>query len=160
MQPHMTRRRFLQIAGAAPLGAAVCAYGNDSVSKPDNFAPPLAVFSKVYQEVKLSFEQSAEVTAAAGLDGIDCPVRAGGEILPEHAADEMPRYDEVLRQHKMKMLLITTGITGATNIEVLSGLNQGQEVVTGPYKTLRDLKGGSLLKRDTAKVVLPSGSSS
>jgi HlyD family secretion protein len=61
---------------------------------------------------------------------------------------------------RSKFVPVTTGITGATNIEVLSGLNQGQEVVTGPYNTLRDLKGGSLLKRDTAKVVLPSGSSS
>ncbi len=61
---------------------------------------------------------------------------------------------------RAKFIPVTTGITGATNIEVLSGLNQGQEVVTGPYKTLRDLKGGSLLKRDTVKVVLPSGGSS
>jgi hypothetical protein len=38
---------------------------------------------------------------------------------------------------------------------VLSGLNEGQEIVTGPYKTLRDLKGGSLLKRDTANFVVP-----
>ncbi|MGC1461378.1 MAG: efflux RND transporter periplasmic adaptor subunit [Terracidiphilus sp.] len=61
---------------------------------------------------------------------------------------------------RSRFVPVTTGITGATNIEVLSGLNQGQEVVTGPYKTLRDLKGGSLLKRDTVKVVLPSGGSS
>jgi HlyD family secretion protein len=61
---------------------------------------------------------------------------------------------------RAKFVPITTGITGATDIEVLSGLNQGQEVVSGPYKTLRDLKGGSLLKRDKVKVVLPSGSSS
>ena len=61
---------------------------------------------------------------------------------------------------RAKFVPITTGITGATDIEVLTGLIQGQEVVTGPYKTLRDLKGGSLLKRDTVKVVLPSGSSS
>ncbi|HEV2487926.1 MAG TPA: efflux RND transporter periplasmic adaptor subunit [Terracidiphilus sp.] len=61
---------------------------------------------------------------------------------------------------RAKFVPVTTGITGATDIEVLTGLNQGQEVVTGPYKTLRDLKGGSLLKRDTVKVVLPSGSSS
>jgi HlyD family secretion protein len=46
---------------------------------------------------------------------------------------------------------ITTGITGATDIEVLSGLNEGQEIVIGPYKTLRSLKGGALLKRDEAK---------
>ena len=61
---------------------------------------------------------------------------------------------------RAKFVPVTTGITGATNIEVLSGLSQGQEVVTGPYKTLRDLKGGSLLKRDTVKVVLPSGGNS
>ena len=61
---------------------------------------------------------------------------------------------------RAKFVPVTTGITGATDIEVLSGLTQGQEVVSGPYKTLRDLKGGSLLKRDKVKVVLPSASNS
>jgi HlyD family secretion protein len=46
---------------------------------------------------------------------------------------------------------ITTGITGATDIEVLSGLKEGQEIVIGPFKTLRTLKGGALLKRDDTK---------
>jgi HlyD family secretion protein len=54
---------------------------------------------------------------------------------------------------RARFVPVTTGITGTTDIEVLSGLNPGQEVVTGPYKTLRDLKGGSLLKRDTEKPV-------
>ena len=58
---------------------------------------------------------------------------------------------------RAKFVPVTTGITGATDIEVLTGLNEGQEVVTGPYKTLRDLKGGSLLKRDTATPVITSG---
>ena len=49
---------------------------------------------------------------------------------------------------RAKFVPVTTGITGATDIEVLSGLNNGEEIVTGPYKTLRDLKGGALLKRD------------
>jgi len=61
---------------------------------------------------------------------------------------------------RAKFVPVTTGITGATNIEVLSGLNQGQEIVSGPYKTLRDLKSGALLKRDTVKVELKSSSSS
>ena len=30
------------------------------------------------------------------------------------------------------------------------GLQDGQEIVIGPYKTLRTLKNGTLLKRDTA----------
>jgi HlyD family secretion protein len=59
---------------------------------------------------------------------------------------------------RARFVAVTTGITGATDIEVLSGLNEGQEVVTGPYKTLRDLKGGSLLKRDTVKPVTTSTS--
>jgi HlyD family secretion protein len=57
---------------------------------------------------------------------------------------------------RAKFVPVTTGITGATDIEVLSGLNEGTEVVTGPYKTLRGLKEGSLVKRDTAKPVTPA----
>ena len=62
-----------------------------------------------------------------------------------------------LRSH---FVPVVTGITGATDIEVLSGLDAGQEIVTGPYKVLRDLKGGSLLKRDTEKPVTLSDSGS
>jgi HlyD family secretion protein len=61
---------------------------------------------------------------------------------------------------RAKFVPVTTGITGATDIEVLSGLVEGQEIVTGPYKTLRALKGNSLLKRDTAKPITTSTSGS
>jgi HlyD family secretion protein len=62
---------------------------------------------------------------------------------------------------RAKFVPVTTGITGATDIEVLSGINEGQEIVTGPFKTLRSLKSGSLVKRDTAKpVTTASGGSS
>jgi len=52
-------------------------------------------------------------------------------------------------KQRAKFVPVTTGITGATDIEVLSGLTAGEEVVIGPYKTLRTLKNGALLKRDT-----------
>jgi HlyD family secretion protein len=62
---------------------------------------------------------------------------------------------------RVKFVPVTTGITGATDIEVLTGLTEGQEIVTGPFKTLRTLKNGSLVKRDTAApAVTASGSSS
>jgi HlyD family secretion protein len=54
-------------------------------------------------------------------------------------------------RQRAKFVPVTTGITGATNIEVLSGLKAGDEIVTGPYKTLRLLKDGALIKRDTSK---------
>jgi HlyD family secretion protein len=62
---------------------------------------------------------------------------------------------------RAKFVPVKTGITGATDIEVLSGLTEGQEIVIGPYKTLRMLKNGSLVKRDTAKPMpMPAASSS
>jgi HlyD family secretion protein len=61
---------------------------------------------------------------------------------------------------RAKFVPVATGITGATNIEVLSGLAQGEEVVTGPYTTLRVLKNDALLKRDTAKLTLSAATGS
>jgi HlyD family secretion protein len=43
---------------------------------------------------------------------------------------------------------ITTGVSGATDIQVLSGLKPGDEIVTGRYKVLRTLKSGITVKRD------------
>jgi len=57
---------------------------------------------------------------------------------------------------RAKFVPVTTGITGATDIEVLSGLTEGQEIAIGPYKTLRSLKNNALVKRDTSKPVTPS----
>ena len=51
---------------------------------------------------------------------------------------------------RSKFMPVTTGITGATEIEVTSGLREGDEVVIGPYKVLRILKNEAKLKRDTA----------
>jgi HlyD family secretion protein len=62
-----------------------------------------------------------------------------------------------LRAH---FVLVKTGITGATDIEVLSGLKEGDEIVTGPYKTLRGLKENALIKKDTAKPIAPPSSNS
>jgi HlyD family secretion protein len=45
---------------------------------------------------------------------------------------------------------VGTGITGATDIEVLSGLAPGDTIVTGRYKVLRSLKSGVIVKPDNA----------
>jgi HlyD family secretion protein len=55
---------------------------------------------------------------------------------------------------------VTTGITGATEIEVLSGLSPGDEIVTGRYQVLRNLKSGIQVKRDNSPVVTTTTDSS
>jgi len=51
---------------------------------------------------------------------------------------------------RAKFVPVSTGITGATEIEVVSGLSDGDEIVTGRYKVLRTLKSGTAVKRDNS----------
>jgi sugar phosphate isomerase/epimerase len=75
----------------------------------------IVVFSKVYQELSLGFDDAAATTAEAGLQGIDPPVRPGGEVLPERAAEDLPRYAEALRKRHLRLPLLTTAITGVSS---------------------------------------------
>ena len=43
-----------------------------------------------------------------------------------------------------------TGITGVTDIEVTSGLQEGDQIVTGSYKALRTLRPGASVKVDNS----------
>jgi len=55
----------------------------------------------------------------------------------------------VLKNKKEAVFVpVTTGIAGTTDIEVTSGLKEGDEIVTGSYKTLRTLKNGASVKID------------
>jgi HlyD family secretion protein len=45
---------------------------------------------------------------------------------------------------------VETGITGQTDIEVKKGLSRDDEIVTGSYKTLRNLKDGDAIKVDNS----------
>jgi len=56
----------------------------------------------------------------------------------------------VLRNHKAEFVAVETGIAGTTDIEVLKGLNDGDEIVTGSYKVLRTLRPGSSVKVDNS----------
>ena len=56
----------------------------------------------------------------------------------------------VIRNRKAEFVPVTTGITGTTDIEVLDGLKEGDEVITGSYKILRTLRPGSSVKVDNS----------
>jgi HlyD family secretion protein len=55
------------------------------------------------------------------------------------------------KNNKVKFVEITTGITGESDIEILSGLQAGAEVVTGPSRVLKTLKEGESVKRQSRK---------
>ncbi|MEE8587120.1 MAG: efflux RND transporter periplasmic adaptor subunit [Acidobacteriota bacterium] len=62
---------------------------------------------------------------------------------------EMEEFQGVFvvdEEKKVQFVRVETGITGETDIEVLSGLKQGDTIVIGSYKALRSLEDGDLVK--------------
>ena len=54
----------------------------------------------------------------------------------------------MIRNRKAEFMPVDTGITGTTDIEVLKGLKDGDEIVTGSYKVLRTMRPGAGVKVD------------
>jgi sugar phosphate isomerase/epimerase len=111
----LSRREFITRTVAASSTAALCGTGAFQAFSAEQWPPSVVVFSKIYQDLKLNFEDAAALTAEAGMDGIDCPVRPGGEILPEHAAKELPEYAAALKKRNLQMPFLTTGITSVAS---------------------------------------------
>jgi HlyD family secretion protein len=51
---------------------------------------------------------------------------------------------------------VQTGISGVSDIEVLSGLQTGDQIVTGSYKALRTLKPDAPIKVDNSAPKVPT----
>jgi L-ribulose-5-phosphate 3-epimerase len=107
-----SRRRFIAKTVAGSCAAAVAP--ELLLRAGAAISSPIVVFSKVYQELKLSFDEAAALTAEIGLEGVDCPVRPAGEVSPERAREDLPRYVESLSKARLSMPLVTTSITSAT----------------------------------------------
>ncbi len=73
-----------------------------------------------------------------------------GQVLPAGA----PREEEgvfVMEAGKAVFRPIKTGLLGELNVEVLEGLKPGDVLVLGPFKALRELKGGEEIHVDKKK---------
>jgi HlyD family secretion protein len=73
----------------------------------------------------------------------------------QKAAKEELQGVFVVKDGKAVFQEVKTGISGATDIEVLSGLNEGQEIVTGSYQVIRTIRNDAKVKVDNKPVVAP-----
>jgi HlyD family secretion protein len=94
--------------------------------------------------------KSAHVSATAPVGNKTKPALVQGVYI----------LNEDHRKQRATFVPITTGVTGATDIEVLSGLTPGETIVTGRYKILRTLKSGTVVKPDNTVEVTEDSSSS
>ena len=82
-------------------------------------------------------------------------VHAAAPASKETASkDKDPKQDVqgvfVIRNKKAEFVPIATGITGTSDIEVVNGLSDGDEIITGSYKVLRTIRSGSSVKIDNS----------
>ena len=58
----------------------------------------------------------------------------------------------VMEKGQVKQIQVKTGISDFDNIEIVSGLNEGQEIISGPYATVaKKLKEGDKVKKKEIK---------
>jgi HlyD family secretion protein len=126
------------------------------------------------QDLRPGLSTTAKITTAARTNVLSLPiqalsVRSKAQLEQEkstpgsvHAAAPAPKEAAlkdkdskediqgvfVIRNKKAEFVPVTTGIAGTSDIEVLTGLQEGDEIVTGSYKILRTIRSGSGVKID------------
>lgn len=108
---------------------------------------------------------TAEITTKTVDDAIAVPLQAVIEKKPETSAspgvpaEAKPPGDKpkpitgvyILDGNKAKFREVTTGIIGESDRQILTGLEVGDEVITGPSRVLNTLKEGTVVKRQVKK---------
>ncbi|MGZ3753713.1 MAG: efflux RND transporter periplasmic adaptor subunit [Mucilaginibacter sp.] len=123
---------------------------NKSADNPSPFRPGLTAtvdiktnhtrsLSVPIQSVTTRDEKKMDMPANGNGNG---PAKPATEVKKTASADLAKEYVFIYNAGKVKQTLVTTGIQDDTYIQILSGLQPGDEVVSAPYpaisKTLKD----------------------
>jgi HlyD family secretion protein len=109
------------------------------------------------RKLKPGLSASADVIVAERAQVLAVPISSLVLREKEGVANDAPaaeREEEgvyAVDASRVKFMPVGKGITGGMMIEITSGLQEGQEIVTGPYASLRELKDGVLIKAETTK---------
>jgi sugar phosphate isomerase/epimerase len=114
-----SRRSFLGAAAAA-CGATVAASarahplqepGVQAAAPRGPFGGKLCFFTKPLPE--MDWRRLSRSVKQLGFDGLDLTVRPGGHVLPEKAAEDLPRAVAAAREEGLDVPMITTALTSA-----------------------------------------------
>jgi HlyD family secretion protein len=104
------------------------------------------VFDANNQIVKAPVDPRKRRTTSSSVE----PVAAAAELKPGETRKETEGVF-VLRSGKVEFVPIKVGISGDKYFEVTTGLKAGDQVVTGPYNSVRGMTDGDAVKVDTSK---------
>ena len=126
---------------------------------PPDLRPGLSSTAKITTAVRSSVLsipiQALTVRTRADLTPTDAKGSNNVQAATSAPVDAAKQKEEVqgvflIRNKKAEFVPVDTGISGTTDIEVLKGLQDGDEVITGSYKVLRTLKPGTSVKIDNS----------
>jgi HlyD family secretion protein len=121
-------------------------------SPPDEIRPGLSCTAKIVTATRrnvLSIPMQALTVRKKGdLDPPKEGVQASTDRVTEKARNEEIQGVFIVQDGMAQFKKVETGITGATDIEVLSGLNEGDTIITGSYKVIRSIRNAAKVKVD------------
>jgi HlyD family secretion protein len=98
--------------------------------------------------VRPGFSASADIITGSRSKALAIPIQA--LVVREKPNTKPPQDEEGVYLHKdgkVQFVTVATGLAGDSNIEIVRGLTEGQEIVTGPFRALRDIKDGSKVRK-------------
>jgi HlyD family secretion protein len=124
---------------------------------PDEIRPGLSCTAKITTATRqnvltipiqaLTVRQKGDLEAKpAGSTGVAAATKS--DPAAEKAKKEEIQGVFVINGEKAEFRKVETGITGATDIEVLSGLKDGDQIITGTYQVIRTIKNATQVKVD------------
>ena len=131
-------------------------------SPPDTLRPGLSTTAKVRtaskQDVLVIPIQALTIRQKSDLDedekkgsSADAALAAGPEARQKQKEGKKEIQGVfVVRDKQVEFVPVETGIIGSTDIEVLNGLEEGKEIVTGSYKVLRTIRNHARVRVDNA----------
>ena len=120
-------------------------------------------------EIRPGLSCNAKITTATRQNVLTIPIQAltirqKGDLLPQAkksvqaATKTDPAKEKELKEEVQGVFVVSggkavfrkvgTGITGATDIELLDGLKEGEEIVTGSYRVIRTMRNETRIKVD------------
>jgi HlyD family secretion protein len=96
-------------------------------------------------------ELDADPLTSTGTDGGSSVALAASQAEKTAISKKVEKEGVfILRNETAVFQAVTTGITGTTDIEILEGLSENDQIVTGPYQVLRTLQENAKVKIETA----------
>jgi HlyD family secretion protein len=126
------------------------------------------------QMVRPGLSCTAKIATASRQNVLAIPVQAltvrqKGQLLPPNSKDGAPQTPAqrramneelqgvfVVKDGKAVFRPVKTGISGNTDIEVLGGLSDGEEIVTGSYQVIRTIRNEAKVKIDNKTRTSPT----